>query len=130
MSAPNDFFTMESLTTFGGAVAATVIVPNAFQRGFNWNPRWLALVLAWAICFGVVIAGQVPGTPTPPTAYIVAFINGCLVFCSAVGATAVGSSVTQPAPLPEKAGPDTATAATGGAGSAWPRKRGFFSPWF
>src|SRR5262245_53412570 len=95
MEAANDFITWESLLTFGGATTATVIVPNAFQLAVNRNPTWLALLVAELICLAVVFQAHqnaAPSVATPWTDYLMAVLNGCLVFCAATGATAVGNS--------------------------------------
>ncbi len=130
MSTPNDFFTAESLATFSGAVAATFVVPNAIQKAFNWNPRWLALVLAWVICFGVVFSQKAAGISTPPITYVVAFFNGCLVFLSAAGGTALGSGATAAASLTPKSLPHANLVAEGAAQPAGSARRFFFSSWF
>lgn len=138
MDNVNDFFTAESLLTFAGATTATVVVPNALQKAFQFNPRWLALVVAQVACIAVVYNQHhtaVPGTVIPASDYLIALVNGCLVYCSAAGATSVGNQ-----------------AAGGGAmgggvarGNVQPeaeprgefdlprrpaKRRGFFTPWF
>lgn len=94
MAEPTDFFTAGSLMTFGGATLATFIVPNAFQAAMNFNPRWLGFVVAQVICIGVVATGDPSGGSGGLIDYVVAVINGCLVYCSAIGATSVGWNAT------------------------------------
>ena len=54
MDPQNDFFTLESLATFAGAVGATTVIANGCQRAFNFNPAWLALIIAEVVCVSVV----------------------------------------------------------------------------
>ncbi len=51
MDIPKEFFTAASMLTLAGATGATVIVTNGLQRAFNFNPIWLALLIAQAIAF-------------------------------------------------------------------------------
>ena len=90
----NDFFTTESLLTFGGATAATFFVPNALQGALQWNPRWLGLLVAEIICLAVVGNGWWSGAATGPFQVLVAVVNGCLVYCSAMGITSIGADAT------------------------------------
>ncbi len=46
MDLPNEFFTAESMFTMSGATGVTFVVSNGLQRAFNFNPRWLAFVIA------------------------------------------------------------------------------------
>ena len=122
MDLPSDFFTPASLMTFGGATLATFIVPNALQSALQFNPRWLGLAIAEAVCLAIAASTKTPGVAE----FVVALINGCLVYCSAIGATAVGAkTTTPPAALPKGAGTNGRHV---NADSA-PR-RGFLTPWF
>src|SRR5262249_11806329 len=98
MEPANDFFTLQSLLTFGGATTATIMVPNALQMALKRNFAWLGLLVAWVVCLLVVFQAHQsagPGVATPWTDYLVAVVNGCLVFCSAAGATSVGNAALQ-----------------------------------
>ncbi|MBR1127381.1 hypothetical protein [Bradyrhizobium iriomotense] len=120
MTQPNDFFTTESLLTFGGATLATFFVPNALQAALQWNPRWLGLAVAEFICFAVVGNAWWLGAATSPFQVVVAFINGCLVYCSAMGITSIGAD---------------ATGVSGAKGTPLPKddgekaERSFLTPW-
>jgi len=111
MTAPNDFFTLQSLGTFAGATGATALIANGIQHAFKVNPAWLALAVAEVICLGTVVFSHLdagPGAQVLYSAYFVAFLNGFLVFCSAAGLTSLGAEATgatsqQSAPPPPRA---------------------------
>jgi hypothetical protein len=83
---PSSFFTNESFFSLAGASAIVFVVCNVLQKAFDFNPRWLALLLSEIIAIAVVAFGQ---RPTVPSDYFIAALNGCLVFCTAAGGTAV-----------------------------------------
>ncbi len=116
----NDFFTLQSLGTFAGAVGATTVVSNGLQRALDFNPKWLALALAEVICLAIVFYShtQAGADARPMSAdYFVALINGFLVFCSAAGATAAAAQAANKEPT------------TKGPGVHAP-KREFWSNWY
>jgi hypothetical protein len=124
MPLPKEFFTPESMLTLAGAAGSTFVVCNGLQKAFSFNPRWLALVIAEVL----VLAGTASTGATHPTDYLVAFVNGFLVFLTAAGGTgaAGGASGAPPAAggpvarMPSAAAPKTAPV---------PPRR-FLSPWF
>jgi hypothetical protein len=125
MAAVNDFFTLQSLGTFAGASGATLLIANAIQHAFGFNPRWLALAVAEFVCLGVVATGQVDGAASVTvTPFFVAFVNGFLVFCSAAGLTAVGAEAQGHTQAPRDAGTRVLESARVG------ERRGFWQPWF
>jgi len=124
MSTPADFFTIGTMITLSGSTGATFVVCNGLQKAFNFNPRWLALLVAQIIVLvGVYAVGK-----RELLDYFVGVINGFLVFCSAAGATGVLGA----------GGPGTAEAVARGATdarrSAEPQpdrtRRRFLSAWF
>lgn len=128
MDAQNDFFTLQSLATFTGAVGATFIIANGIQRAFNFNPAWLGLIIAEVICVGTVWFAHSAAESSASiifSDYFVAVVNGFLVFCSVAGTTALGaqavgaSSIT---PAAQQRGHVTATSGD--------QRRHFFSRWF
>lgn len=132
MDNANDFFTFQSLLTFGGATTATVVVSNAIQYVTQKNPRWLALAIAQAVCLGTVLitlfTASEGGAPAPvASSLFVAVINGFLVFSSAVG-------ITQMVPNEGTgAGGKAARSVTEGqvgADTSSSRQRGFWSNWY
>lgn len=73
------------MITLSGATGATFVVCNGLQRAFNFNPRWLALLVAQII----ILVGVATVSKGELLDYFVGIINGFLVFCSAAGATGV-----------------------------------------
>ena len=49
MSVPHSFFTNQSFVSLAGASAIVFVVCNTLQSALNFNPRWLALVVAEAV---------------------------------------------------------------------------------
>jgi hypothetical protein len=81
---PKEFFTLQSMLTLTGATGAVFVVSNGCQRAFNFNPRWLALIVAQIIILsGVYLTGG------RGVDFFVGVINGFLVYCTAAGATLV-----------------------------------------
>jgi hypothetical protein len=122
LALPDNFFTPESMTTLAGATAITWIVSNAVQAAFNLNPKWLALVIALAVCF---VGTMLKDTHTNSD-FFVAFINGCLVYLTAVGTSTLPAraGAAGASPQPAVVGGPKPAAALGG-----PEKRGFLDPW-
>jgi hypothetical protein len=132
MDSYNDFFTLQSLGTFAGAVGATAVVTNGLQRAFDFNPKWLALLLAEVVCLVIVYfthAYAPAGTQTLTSDYFVAVINGFLVFCSAAGVTGIGSAAVHGAEPTSNPAPSDAQARGPGAVAPSRRSRGFWSRW-
>ncbi len=50
MDVPKEFFTLQSMLTLSGATGATFVIANGLQRAFDFNPRWLVLLIAEIIC--------------------------------------------------------------------------------
>ena len=87
MDLPKEFFTPQTMLTLTGATGATFVIANGLQRAFDFNPKWLALVIAVSICqFGVFTTGG------GAIDYFVGVVNGFLVYCTAAGATGLAGS--------------------------------------
>jgi len=85
---PIDFFTNQSFLSLASASGIVFVVSNAIQGAFNFNPRWLALVLAEAVAiYGAHLSQNV----RVPSDYFLAALNGCLIYCTAVGGTQIVS---------------------------------------
>ena len=82
MDLPREFFTPQSMLTLTGATGATFVIANGLQKAFDFNPKWLALVIAVTICVVGVFA-----TGGRMVDYFVGVMNGFLVYCTAAGAT-------------------------------------------
>jgi len=117
MSVPQEFFTLQSMLTLSGAAGATFVICNGLQRAFNFNPRWLGLLLAQLLAFFGVHQSGGSGSD-----YFIGFINGFLIFSVAVGATTMAG------------GSAPSMIARGAPNADLPHRalgrRGFFSPWF
>ncbi len=90
---PTELFTWASLGTFTGLTGATVVVTNTAARAFDWSPRWLGLAIALVLCIGLAVANK-----SPLVDYLLALLNGCLVYLTAGGASAAGAVVVAPKP--------------------------------
>ncbi|MBG0808198.1 hypothetical protein IY145_02110 [Methylosinus sp. H3A] len=110
-SLPDQFFTWAALGTLAGASGATFIVTNTLRSAFDWSPKWLGLVVAQGICIGGAVALDKQGSD-----YVIAVLNGCLVYLSAVGISSTTGGVSPTA------------VARGGA--IRPSEKRFFSSWF
>jgi hypothetical protein len=81
----DELFTASSLLSLQGAAAAAVLVPNVLvsllgDRFSMSNRRWLAFGIAELIAFWT--AAIASGSSFK---WVIAFLNGCLVFASALG---------------------------------------------
>lgn len=90
-----DLFTLVTLGTSAGATAATLVVGNTLQSVFNIGAKWLSFVIAELIMLAVAIFT----TPTDASGYFLAILNGCLVYCSALGLNTM-TSRQQPSEAP------------------------------
>jgi hypothetical protein len=112
---PNAYFTPESILTLSGATGAVYVVCGAVQHVFGVNPRWLALAISLAIAVVGAYTTQPPVTAT----FLIAIVNGCLIYCTSVGVNSVFGTRQQPV-IPKGAGV---------APPASPPKRTFRSRW-
>jgi hypothetical protein len=80
---PGDFFNVASLGTLAGATGAVYIVCGTIQKVFNYNPKWLALLVSVLISF--LVASVTATENSQLTKYIVALLNGFLIYATATG---------------------------------------------
>src|SRR6266700_2121982 len=81
------FFTWGALGTLAGATGGTFAVTNALSVAFGFSPKWLGLAVAEVIGLSTVIFfGELRRE------WLIAILNGCLVFLSAAGATGATNS--------------------------------------
>ena len=112
----NSLFTLESLLSLQGSAAAALLIPNVFAFLFgekfdkNWK-KWTSFVIAMALAFLVAILAKDAGYAK----WIIAFINGFVVFASAVG-------INQ--------GIDDQNKKKAGVLGGEPNKKAFFKSWF
>lgn len=81
---PKDFYTLSSMLTLSGSMGAVFLICNGLQSALNFNPKWLALVVAILISLAGVYFSHGHGSD-----YFVGFVNGFLVYGTASGATQV-----------------------------------------
>jgi hypothetical protein len=77
-----DFFTTDALGTFGGVTLATVAVGNAVSLLFKRDLKVVPFLIALGLCILLAADGDSLGGVK---GWIVAVVNGCLVFCTAAG---------------------------------------------
>ncbi len=82
----NEYFTLDSLLTFGGATAVVTLVPTVvgYLVGEAGKPylKWVAFVVA----FGLAYLGAAVSASGDWTRWVVAAVNGLVLFMAAVGA--------------------------------------------
>jgi hypothetical protein len=85
----DNFFTVASFGTLVGCVSAVVVIMNVMRHAFNWGPRWMGLLVSLVIA--VVALKVTSGFGASHTAelgtlrYLIALMNGCLIYTSAFG---------------------------------------------
>jgi hypothetical protein len=86
LSLPTEFYTWQSFGTLAGATTATYLVTSTIQRVFDWNPKWLPLLVAELVTCGyALVAGG------RPQELVVAAMNGLLVYSAAAGSNVVAT---------------------------------------
>lgn len=84
---PGDFFTTASLGTLAGATGAVYIICGTIQQVFNFNPKWLALLVS--ILISLLAAFVTQPTGGEPLKYFIALLNGFLIYATATGSNQV-----------------------------------------
>jgi SNF family Na+-dependent transporter len=79
---PTEFFTLQSMLTLTGATGVVFVVSNGLQRVFNYNPKWMALLIAEVIAIIGVILTKNYGISD----FFVGIVNGFLIYSTAIGA--------------------------------------------
>jgi len=82
---PDKLISVESLVTLGGASFAVILVGNVCRYVFNWNPRWLGLIVAFLLA-GLAI------TLVPDRQWfdwLVAIFRGVQIYATAVGIASI-----------------------------------------
>ena len=85
-----DFFTTASLGTLAGATGAVYIICSTIQRVFNFNPKWLALVVSILISYAAAFITQ--SSENDISRYFIALLNGFLIYATATGTNQVFGS--------------------------------------
>jgi hypothetical protein len=95
--AGESFFTPDSFGTVAGASFAIVIVTNTVRTITRRTTPLVPFLISLVI--GFVIAGGLAGKLHEPTDWLLAFVNSCLLFCTATGGqeiAATGGQLRQP----------------------------------
>jgi hypothetical protein len=92
MATETDFLTSKALGTFAGATGATLIVTNTARKLFNRELRVLPFFVALVFSY---VSAQIVGKPDTFGDYALVFLNGCLLFLTAIGANDVVASTAQ-----------------------------------
>jgi len=99
---PGEFFTTQTLGTLAGATTIVYLICGAVQASFNYNPKFLALLVSILVSLvGAYLAKFDPNVQAQVEAehvkYIVALFNGFLIYGTVSGTNAaIGSTpVTQ-----------------------------------
>ena len=80
MNNPNEFFTLQALATFGGITFAVTVIVNTFRSLTTRDPKLVAFLVSLALCFAVAWS-----TLRQPLDYLIALLNGCLIYCTSMG---------------------------------------------
>ena len=81
--ATAEFFTWTSLGTLAGASAAVIVVTNTLRKAANLTWPILPLLVALIVVYGMAAYG---GQLNILSGWGLAFLNSCLLYCSATGA--------------------------------------------
>jgi hypothetical protein len=108
---------LPTLATLGGQVLATTAVTNGLARAFNWQPRWLGLIVSLTISLSTsYLASSFSGS-----GLFLAVLNAFVVYLASAGTSGAGSMM-----LPDSS-PNT-TESPGGMESLPDRR--ILRPWF
>lgn len=87
-------YTTSTLYTLMGATAAVVIVSSVAGYVFNFNPKWLGLLVAELTAY--LGLGRIPKKRRVRDFYFVAAVNGCLIYAQALGVNGFISAQKEP----------------------------------
>ena len=86
---PQQFFTWGSFTTLAGATGIVYIICGVIQSVFDFSPNWLALVISILVSLGGIHVNYTTAFDIADTTdgmkYIIALLNGFLIFATATG---------------------------------------------
>jgi hypothetical protein len=80
--AATEFFTTHSVLTFAGASGATLIVTNTIRKLTRLESAWVPFVVALILAFVIAASTDALGGVLDG---VVALLNACLLFCTALG---------------------------------------------
>jgi hypothetical protein len=77
-----NFFTGQSLGTFAGASFGVTIVGNTLRRVSGRELIWAILLISILFAY---VAAEITGHPHSLVDLVLILLNGCLLFCTALG---------------------------------------------
>jgi hypothetical protein len=93
-AADTDFLSGKALGTFAGASAATVTLGNTARYLTKKDLRVVPFLIALVFSY---VAAEITGDPNTVGEWALVGLNGCLLFCTAIGANQVlVSAMPQP----------------------------------
>jgi hypothetical protein len=93
-SAPQDFIGLKTFGTFAGASGITYILANTARKLLKWDSPWPAFLSAEIVAF---VGSYLLGNLSSGGQYVLAFLNGCLLFLTASGAQEGIAGAARPA---------------------------------
>ncbi len=94
--AGENFFTLDSFGTVAGSAAAILIVTNTIRKVTGFTTPLIPFVIS--VVIGFVGAGALADKLHGPAEWLIAFLNSCLLFCTATGGQEVAAAGGQPQP--------------------------------
>jgi hypothetical protein len=88
--AAESFFTLDSFTTVAGSAAAIMIITNAIRRATRLTTPVIPLIASLFV--GFLAAGAFANKLHTLEGWFLAFLNSCLLFCTAVGGQEVAAN--------------------------------------
>ncbi len=95
----NEFFTLQALATFGGITFAVTVIVNTFRSLTNRDAKFFAFIVSLALCFAIGWS-----TFRQPLDYLIALLNGCLIYCTSMGLNNQVNISTTPSKQPPTRG--------------------------
>ena len=92
MALPQDFFTSESIATFGGASLAVWVLSNVIRIITGRDTIKISLIVAIVVAF---IGAYGSHKLDDVIAYFLALLNGCLLFLTAAGTQTVAHKASE-----------------------------------
>lgn len=89
---PGQFFTATNIGSVALATSAIIVVVNTLYSLFKLPQKWTAIVTALLISYLFVLFSEEPHWYD----WLLAFLNGCLLFCSALGLNQIVVSSKKP----------------------------------
>ena len=85
MTPDQQFVSTTSILTFGGASVGVLMIAATIQKVIS--KTWIAIPFAASLLVGTIVAAYSKNFHShSPLDWLVAFINCCLLFCTATGA--------------------------------------------